>query len=261
MLPFDDDPPVREPVLNLPNVVMACAAAFVAVHLARVYLLSPHQDAAVLVWFSFIPGRFLSDGGLLSPDGWPAKLWSFVTYALLHGDGVHLMVNTLWMAAFGSALASRFGARRFLAFSAMAAIAGAALHLVFFWGEMIPVVGASAAISGHMAGVARFGFVASGPLDVAARRRGTASWGVPAHTIAETFTDRRALLFLGVWFAVNFLFGIGGGSLLGEGVSIAWQAHIGGFLAGLFLFSWFDPVAGRTPPAREDEVDEPGGPA
>ena len=45
------------------------------------------------------------------------------------------------------------------------------------------------------------------------------------------------------WFGLNLLFGIGSFSVPGVEQSIAWQAHIGGFLAGLVLFSWFDPVA------------------
>jgi membrane associated rhomboid family serine protease len=38
------------------------------------------------------------------------------------------------------------------------------------------------------------------------------------------------------------LFGVGSFSLPGGEQSIAWEAHIGGFLAGLLLFSVFDPV-------------------
>ena len=73
----------------------------------------------------------------------------------------------------------------------------------------------------------------------------------PALSIADTLANRRALLFLGVWFAINFLFGIGAGPLLGENVSIAWQAHVGGFLAGLLLFRYFDPVPERRAPRAD----------
>jgi membrane associated rhomboid family serine protease len=53
------------------------------------------------------------------------------------------------------------------------------------------------------------------------------------------------LIFLGVWFVVNLGFGLG--TLPGDfgGGSIAWQAHIGGFIAGLLLFPLFDPVGTR----------------
>ena len=242
-----DMPRARQPVFNLPSIVTIVAVVLIVIHLLRVYALTAEQDRWVMLWFSFLPVRYEFDGSLLTPEGWPAKIWTFVTYALLHGDFTHLFVNVLWMAAFGSALARRFGSLRFVLFSVVCAIGGAALHLVFFWQDPVPVIGASAAISGHMAGVARFGFVPGGPLDGRLHIGHDAKWGMPAHSIVDTFRDRRALIFLGVWFAVNFLFGIGGGTILGEGVSIAWQAHVGGFVAGLLLFRLFDPVPPWTP--------------
>ena len=45
---------------------------------------------------------------------------------------------------------------------------------------------------------------------------------------------------------LNALFGLGSVSIGEEGQEIAWQAHIGGFVAGLLLFNVFDPVAPRT---------------
>jgi len=59
------------------------------------------------------------------------------------------------------------------------------------------------------------------------------------------------LLFLAVWFGIHIVVGAGGFSSLTGGESVAWQAHIGGFFAGLFLFSLFDPVP-RTPPRAAD---------
>jgi len=52
----------------------------------------------------------------------------------------------------------------------------------------------------------------------------------------------RVLAFLAVWFGVNIIFGVGSIAIGADGASVAWQAHIGGFLAGLLLFSLFDPV-------------------
>ena len=61
--------------------------------------------------------------------------------------------------------------------------------------------------------------------------------------------DPRFLLFVGAWVGLNALFAFGSISIGEEaGQEIAWQAHIGGFFAGLLLFSLFDPVprAGRN---------------
>jgi membrane associated rhomboid family serine protease len=50
------------------------------------------------------------------------------------------------------------------------------------------------------------------------------------------------LVFLLVWFGVNLLFGVGWFSMPGVEHAVAWEAHVGGFLAGLLGFSAFDPV-------------------
>jgi membrane associated rhomboid family serine protease len=65
---------------------------------------------------------------------------------------------------------------------------------------------------------------------------------VPALSLTRSLRDPRVLGFLAVWFGVNIVFGVGSIAIGSEGASVAWQAHIGGFLAGLLLFSLFDPV-------------------
>ena len=74
----------------------------------------------------------------------------------------------------------------------------------------------------------------------------------PAQSLRFVFTDRRALIFIGAWFATNLLFGLGSISLGLESEPIAWQAHIGGFLAGLLLFGLFDPPLRPEPAADLD---------
>jgi membrane associated rhomboid family serine protease len=55
--------------------------------------------------------------------------------------------------------------------------------------------------------------------------------------------EPRLVVFMIVWFGVNLLFGLGIVSLPGESdMPIAWEAHIGGFLAGLLSFALFDPA-------------------
>ena len=113
------------------------------------------------------------------------------------------------------------------------------LHLFTHGGDTAAVIGASAAISGTMAGAMRFAFQRGGPLS-RQREDGANPYRVPAIPLLFVLTDPRVLGFLVVWFGINILFGAGFTSLSG-GQPVAWQAHIGGFLAGLLLFSWFDP--------------------
>ena len=65
---------------------------------------------------------------------------------------------------------------------------------------------------------------------------------IPAAPLVVALRNPRVLTFLGVWFALNLLFGLGSFSIADYDQNLAWEAHIGGFLAGLLLFSLFDPV-------------------
>jgi membrane associated rhomboid family serine protease len=67
------------------------------------------------------------------------------------------------------------------------------------------------------------------------------------------------LAFLAVWFGVNIVFGVGSIAIGADGASVAWQAHIGGFVAGLMLFSLFDPVPRAARHAADAaSPDQPG---
>ena len=237
-----------EPIFNVPAVVVAVIAACVVVHLARVYLLSDDEDLEFLVAFAFIPARYSSAsalGGAL-PGGWGADIWTFVTYAFIHGNATHLVLNSIWLLPFGSALARRFGSVRFLAFFAATAAAGAALHLATNFGSEQPVIGASGAISGFMAASVRFAFQRGGPLDLL-RGADDNAYRVPALPLLAALRDKRIVVFLGAWFGLNLLFGLGTLAMPGMDQAIAWQAHIGGFLAGLLLFALFDPIVAPQP--------------
>lgn len=234
----------REPLFNIPSVIMVVLAALALVHIVRTMLLTNAQDIEFLLTFAFIPARYDSSivpGGVL-PGGFAADVWTFVTYALIHADWMHFGVNALWLLPFGSAVARRFGSLRFIAFFVVTAAAGAAMHLLTHAGEEAPMIGASAAISGLMAAAMRFAFQHGGPLGML-RAEDDRAYHVPALSLAGVFSDAQVLMFLAVWFGINILFGLGSIPVTGADQTVAWQAHIGGFLAGLLLFSWFDPVS------------------
>jgi membrane associated rhomboid family serine protease len=228
-------------MLNVPGVVTGLVATFAVIHALRVWVLTPRGYLELLKQFSFVPARYESAAQCGVPDRFAVKAWTFVSYAFLHGDLTHIGVNVVWFLAFGSPVARRFGALRFLLFFAVTAAAGAVAHLVAHPNECLPMVGASAAISGCMAAAIRFVFQAGGPLGLW-RTHEAHAYHVPAAPLKAALTDPRILAFLIVWFGLNLLLGLGSLSLLGENQQLAWEAHIGGFLAGLILFPWFDPV-------------------
>jgi membrane associated rhomboid family serine protease len=237
----------RSPAINLPPVVLWLSLSLIAVHVCRQFIGENLEDW-VLVAFAFIPARY-SAAGLAFPGGEAARLWSPVTYAFLHADFVHLVVNLVWMASFGGALARRFGGPRFLLLGFIAAMAGAGLHYLLHPGEAVLVIGASGAVSGMMAASARFAFAPGGPL----AGRGPGSYRLPAVPLVALLRNSRALAFILVWFAVNLIFGLTGGFAAGLDGPIAWEAHIGGFAAGLLLFPLLDPVHSPNRPGESSD--------
>ena len=168
-----------------------------------------------------------------------ARYWSFLSYSLLHGSWAHVFINVFWLLAFGSVLARRYSSVAFIIYWLLAAASGAAFHYIVHPGEVVPVVGASAVLSACMGSVSRFAFTGSGfsGADVATRR---------GMNLLETLTNRTALIFAGSWMAINYLLGSGILPIFGVDASIAWEAHIGGFIFGFFAFGLFEYFGRRT---------------
>ncbi len=251
-----------ERIFNIPVAVVALIVLLVGIHALR-ELLSAEQNLALLANFAFVPGRFtfafdpdriarvldaaqaagtmqVEIDRLFLGDGRPLW-WTPVTYALLHASWAHVGLNCLWLVPFGAAVARRFGNWRFVLFCFAAAVAGALVHFLTHIDDLQPVIGASAIVSGTMGAALRFVFQADAPLGLGLADPQNLAYRKPALPLSAVFTNRTALFFLIFWFVANLLFGIGAGSLGFVDATIAWQAHIGGFLLGLLGFPLFDP--------------------
>lgn len=239
-----------EPIFNVPGVVALTLLVLVGIHAVRDFVLTPSLDNEVLWLFAFMPLRYESSVlGNAYPGGLAADVWTFVTYALLHGSWTHVGLNGVWLLAFGTPIARRFGAVRFLLFFAVTAAGGALAHLAVYAGSPVPMVGASAAISGFMAAAIRFAFQRGGPLRLIGSHQDEA-YRVPAPPLLTVLREPRALVFLAAWFGLNLLFGLGSFGVDGAEQSVAWEAHVGGFLAGLIGFAAFDPIKPARPSDR-----------
>jgi membrane associated rhomboid family serine protease len=226
----------HEPMFNVHNSVLAVLGAMVAVQLVRMGL-SADWDTWLTLALAFIPARYSGFAAML-PGGDTATVTSFVTHTLVHGDWVHLGLNAAWLVAFGGAVANRIGTVRFLLFFCLCAIAGAATFLAFNPGAMVPMVGASGAISGLMGATMRFLFTAVDGRGLAALREDPRS--APLMPLGAALTDKRVVLVTLVFLVANILAVFGLGSVGESG--IAWEAHIGGYFAGLLTFGFFDAV-------------------
>jgi len=220
---FLQSEPPREPFLNAPACVLWLIAAIALAHVARVWAPAPWPDA-LLTQFAFVPARYAAPaGGLL------ALAVPFVSHQFLHADFIHLGVNSLWLLAFGPVVARRYGAVFFLLFFAVCGVAGAAAYLVLNWGSPVGIIGASGAISGLMGAAIRM-----------------FPW--PGARLARPLApilSRPVVLFTVIWFATNLLLGLTGFGAEGEIHQIAWQAHVGGYFAGLVLAGVFDAWSSR----------------
>lgn len=241
-----------EPMFNVPPVVVALLFLLVAVHVGR-YLLPEDLDTWTVLAGALIPSRLTGEAAAL-PGGDAATATSFVTHMALHGNLTHLMFNGLWLLAFGGAISMRVGAPRFLAFTLFTGLVAALAFLALNWGASLPMIGASGAVAGLMGGTMRFIFTAMD--DGGIWRLRVAPSTVRLMSLPAALTDRRVLLATAVLVALNLLTTIGW--LMpgeeGSGGGIAWQAHLGGYFAGLLSFGLFDRPQPKRPHLRVVET-------
>ncbi len=215
-MPFDDEerrqPGGRgtgERAINLPPAVLWLIGINVAIQLLR-QLLPEQADLEILVQFGLIPQAYTSgNGDLLSLIAAP------ITYQFIHGGWMHLGINMLTLAAFGAPVERLLGVRRFVAFYLVCGIVAGAVHILVYPDSPDPVVGASGAISGVF-----------GAVLMLMRYVGSLTSLLPV---------------AGIWIGLNVFFGLFGGAPGAGGESIAWVAHIAGFVFGLAAIRFFAP--------------------
>lgn len=216
----------REPIFRAPTVVVGLIAVLILAHVARVWAPAATSDY-VLNTFA------LQSIVYTMPATWFERLVPPITYAFLHGGTLHLAVNSVWLLAFGPVIARRFGALPFLAFFFLSGIAGAVAFVAFDWGQNNAAIGASGAISGLMGGAIRMMRINRPDLNIV---------DLPL----ESLFSRQVAMFSAVWLALNYLTGTFAIGTMGSGEVVAWQAHLGGYIAGLLLSGPFDQFFGLT---------------
>ncbi len=229
--------PKREPIFNVPAVVVVLIAGLVAIHAMLLWLLDTENQLFVTYLLAFHPWIYGAPNGELYMPA--MRYWTPVSYALLHGDWTHLGINCAYLLAFGTPVARRLGTVRFGLLLLAGAAGGALAHLMTNLGSDVPMIGASAAVSAAMGAAIRFALAPGVPTAATVHR--------PALSLGASLANRGVLTFVLVWFALNWLFGSGVLSVPGQDAGIAWQAHIGGFLVGWLGFALFDPIERQRP--------------
>ncbi|MDH3976939.1 MAG: rhomboid family intramembrane serine protease [Gammaproteobacteria bacterium] len=153
--------------------------------------------------------------------------FTVITSMFMHGGWMHLIGNMWFMWIFGNNVEDSMGHQRFIAFYLLCGGAAAALQMIFNPNSAVPMVGASGAIGGVM-----------GAYIVLYPR-------VKVHMLlflgffVTTFA-MPAMYMLGYWLLIQLIGGVG--SIGATGGGTAFWAHVGGFVAGAAMVTWFkDP--------------------
>jgi membrane associated rhomboid family serine protease len=226
MIPLRDDNPTE----LRPVVTMALIAICTLVFLWELTL-PPRSAAAIVYSLGLIPAVLvrhheLEEGLKLVPA--PVTI---LTSMFLHGGFLHLAGNMLYLWIFGDNVEDRMGHGRFLAFYLICGLAAALSQALPDPGSVVPMIGASGAISGVL-GAYLLLYPRANVLVI-----------VPIFIIPYTLR-LPALLVLGMWFVGQLLSSL---AASGAGGGVAFRAHIGGFLAGVLLLRLF---ARRVSPMR-----------
>lgn len=226
MIPIlDENPHHTKPIATL----------FLMAVLALVFLLEFVLDARglldqVLYQFGFIPAALWGQMVPL-PDFAAHNLgfWSLLSYPLLHAGWLHILPNLLFLWIFGDNVEDAFGRKRYLIFFFVAAAFSGIVHVLLAGaGSVMPLIGASGAISALLGVYFRlypsvrvrvcFPTVLFLPPLVL--------FGVPF----LWFFYVPAYLFLGLWFALDLY-----QALFTASESVSFWAHIAGFAFGYVL--------------------------
>jgi membrane associated rhomboid family serine protease len=215
-IPLKDLNPSRTyPFVNL-TLILANIAVFIY-QIGLEISLSDRAFASLMRPYSTVPARFPSF--LAGHTDFTTAFLPLLTSMFLHAGWLHLGGNMLFLWIFGDNVEDFFGHVVYLFFYLVCGIGSGLMHVLFNWHSNIAAVGASGAISGVMGA-----YILLYP-----RAR--------ILTLVFIFPiPIPAVIFLGLWFALQFLAGI---STLGMRVTggVAVWAHIGGFLLGMLLTS------------------------
>ncbi len=203
-----DQKPKHPPLINLPPITKALLLIMIAVHAVAFLLLDETTRASLFLNFGYVPAIWTGQtdysidlNALVSP----------ITYMLLHGNMMHIIMNGTMLMAFGAGIEKWLGAKRFLIFFILCGIGSVIVETLIHPFAQYPVVGASGAESGLFAAILI--------LLQSQGRLPTGKYGIWP--------------FAAFWIGLSLVFGLIGGSVIGS--QIAWAAHLGGFITGFGL--------------------------
>ena len=219
MIPLKDENPGQ----TFPLMTLSLIALNIIVFLYQLFL-PLHAQQAFVMTYGMVPAELLGSARRFHGDI-PSGL-TLITSQFLHGGILHLAGNMLYLWIFGNNIEDVLGKFRFLFFYLLCGVLAALAHLVLNPFSDVPMIGASGAIAGVLGA-----YLVTFP-------------GARVLVLVFIFffvTTMRISAFwvLAFWFLMQLFYAAG--SVGGGGTNIAYMAHIGGFLAGLWLVKKLRP--------------------
>ena len=216
MIPIRDTIQSRNyPVVN--NTIIGINVLFYLVELSK----GPGLDQFIFT-YGLVPARY-SVPEIREFFSFGQQAIAFLSFMFLHGGFWHLLGNMWSLYIFGDNIEDRLGHVKYLIFYILCGLTSGLFHLLINFNSKVPTIGASGAIAGVM-GAYLISYPRSKILTL-----------IPIFIIPY-FIEVPAFFFLGIWFLFQFL-NAAGSSFQGGG--IAWWAHIGGFVSGIFILKLF----------------------
>jgi membrane associated rhomboid family serine protease len=202
-----------------PFVTLALIGVNVYVFLQQVAM-SPRLLNELVNVYGLVPVRFatLFASGHITPE---AAILPLLTSLFLHASWLHIIGNMWFLWIFGETVEDALGHFPFLLFYLVCGVAAGLTHVAFNFSSQLPTIGASGAISGVL-GAYLVLYPTAQILTL-----------IPI-IIIPLIVRLPAILFIGLWFVFQFLGGLGSLQLQDAG-GVAFWAHVGGFIAGMFL--------------------------
>jgi membrane associated rhomboid family serine protease len=220
----DDNPTSTRPIVTV-GILITCVLVYVWQHL----LLSNTGTQQAAYVFGLVPA-VLTGREMLPDEIAVIPAWaSIFTSMFMHGGFWHLAGNMLYLWIFGNNIEDAMGHARFLVFYLLCGVAAVFAQVLPNPGSIIPMVGASGAISGVLGA-----YMLLFP-------RARVLLGLPLGFLIVQLGRFPAIWVLAAWFVMQLVMGaIAAAKAVGESQGgIAFGAHIGGFIAGLALITFF----------------------
>ena len=217
MIPYKDDNPSR----TFPLVTISIIGLNILVFIWQV--LSPEDGQSIAYSYGAIPHNIIS----FESNQPIAPALTIFTSMFMHGGLLHLGGNMLYFWIFGNNIEDRLGHLRFALFYLFCGIVSAYSHALASPASVIPMIGASGAVSGVLGA-----YILLFPK---ARIHTIVFFGFFIQVIKIP-----ALIVIGFWAIIQFVNGLVAQGALSQG-GVAWFAHVGGFIAGLFTIKLWLP--------------------